>query len=126
MFVGMQLAAVKLIEDEVDRQNQMWGPSHERSDTAKGELMRAAMAQIAAVGARQEGNIAAFDQPPGIYPSNWSGFRSYGPDVPNLVVAAAFLLQEIARKIRAGESTIRLPRNPTTQPYEGYNPETAR
>ncbi len=102
------------------------GEAYERADTSRSELLRAAMAQIAAVGARQEGNKEAFDNPPGIYPESWSGFRSYGPDIPNLVVAAAFLLQEIARKIRLGESTIRLPRNHATQPYQGQTPVIPR
>jgi len=123
MISDSQVRAEQLIAREVELQNAMWGEGGERSDTANGELLRASMAQMAAVGARREGNLQAFDNPPGIYPQNWSGFRSYGPDIPNLVVAAAFLLQEIARKIRLGESTIRLPRNHATQPYEGYSPE---
>lgn len=117
-FTTEQVRAEQLVAKEVERQNEMWGSTNERADVSNGELMRAAMSQLIAVGARQEGHADAFDRIPGIYPKGWSGFRSYGPDVPNLVVAAAFLLQEISRKIRAGESTIRLPRNPETQPYE--------
>ncbi|MEE9481910.1 hypothetical protein [Methylobacterium ajmalii] len=123
---GPALAGVRaeqLVADEVLRQVAMWGPNNERSDVDQGELMRAGMAQLVCLGARQSGNPQAFDKLPGIYPRTWSGFRDYGSDIANLVVAAAFIQQEIARKLLLGEDATRLPRDRTTQPYYGAQPK---
>lgn len=116
-IVHSQVQALMAVQDEMIRQNRMWGPTSERSDVAQGQLMRAGMAQLVSLGARQNGNELAFVVTPGIYPQDWSGFRDYGSDVANLAVAAAFLLQEMARKIQAGEDRTRLSRNPETQPF---------
>jgi hypothetical protein len=41
------------------------------------------------------------------YPADWSGFRDQGSDVANLVTAAAYLQQEIARRLSLGEASFR-------------------
>jgi hypothetical protein len=69
---------------------------------------------------RRNGDETAFDEPPMIYPETWSGFRSYGGDIPNIVVAVAFMMQEIKRLLMAGEDYTRLPRRPD----QAYSPET--
>jgi hypothetical protein len=43
------------------------------------------------------------------YPDNWTGFRNYGVTY-NLVVAAAFLRNEIARRVSLGHDYSRAPR----------------
>lgn len=121
--VQSAIIASKLVEAEILRQVEMWGPKHESTQVDQGEMMRAAMAQLVCLGARQSGNPDAFDKLPGIYPRNWSGFRDYGSDVANLVVAAAFIQQEIARKILAGEDMTRTRRDRATQPYYGTQPK---
>ncbi len=68
------------------------------------------MAQLDALFDRQNNEPGAFDSPPEIFPQDWSGFRDYGSDVANLVVAVAFLTQEIKRKLIAGEDHTRLAR----------------
>lgn len=105
-----------LIAAEIARQDEMWGVANERADTKDGQLMRAGIAQLDALFARQSGDTTAFDFPLWPYPEDWSGFRDYGSDVANLVVAVAFLRQEIKRKIAAGEDTTRTSRQ-TSQPY---------
>ncbi|WP_316207526.1 hypothetical protein [Bradyrhizobium sp. SZCCHNR3118] len=113
--------ADKLIADEIAKQDAMWGKLNERADTSKGQLLHAAMGQMDAVWARQQGDgDGAFAQPPSIYPTDWSGFRSYGADIPNIVVAVAFLRQEIKRKLMNDEDYERLARRPD----QTYNPET--
>jgi hypothetical protein len=112
--------ADELITAELAKQNQMWGRTNERVDVSKGELFHAAMAQQDALWCRQLGDKDAFDDAPLIYPEGWSGFRDYGSDVANLVVAIAFLTQEVKRKLMNGEDYTRTSRRPD-QPY---NPET--
>lgn len=110
----------------------MWGPHNERADATKGQMMGAAQAQV---------RLAIFKADPyirehphrgtlvdnvihdivasGTYPTDWSGFRSYGPDcavVADLVVAAAYLRSEIKRRVFNGEDTTRTSR-PKSQPY---------
>jgi len=114
--------ADNLIFAEILKQDKMWGDANERADASQGQLLRAAIAQQYALLARQMGHDNAFDNPSTIYPADWSGFRDYGSDVANLVVAVAFLRQEIKRKIAAGESTERLARNTATQPYLADQP----
>ncbi len=127
-----------LIRTEVAKQDRMWGVSNERADSAGGELLQAALAQAAAVdGARATGDTwrnrklyppgwnreAAFkDASETYYPSNWSGFRDYGSDVANLVVAAAFLRQDIKRLIASGADTTRRSRDLATEPYTADQP----
>ena len=108
--------ADELIAAEIARQGRMWGV--ERDDTTQGELQQAAFAQLDFLRRRQRGDhdalvVANF----AYYPASWCGFRDYGSDVANLVVAVAYLRNEIARKIRAGESTERTSRNVVEQPY---------
>lgn len=112
--------ADRLVNAELQRQNRMWGV--ERDDHTRGEMAQAAAAQVQAVIRRQLGDDTAFAQPPQIYPQNWTGFRDYGSDIANLVVAAAWLHQEIARKLRAGEAETRLSRDPVKQPYGDMQP----
>lgn len=108
--------ADELIAAEIGRQGRMWGV--ERDDTTSGEMQGAAMAQLDFVGMRQDGEPLALKWAEDAwYPENWCGFRDYGSDVANLAVAAAYIRNEIARKIRAGESTERTSRNVVEQPY---------
>jgi hypothetical protein len=110
----------ELISAELAKQNQMWGRLNERADISKNQLMHAGMAQLDALFDRHYGVEDAFSEPPMIYPEDWSGFRDYGSDVANLVVAVAFLTQEIKRKILAGEDITRLTRGAD----QVYRPET--
>lgn len=114
--------ADELIAAEIAKQDAMWGTSNERADVSKRQLMHAAAAQIYALEARYRGYIDAFTQPPVMYPEGWTGFRDYGSNVANLVVAAAYLRQEIKRLISLGESTERKARDVKTQPYTGDKP----
>lgn len=114
--------ADQLIASEVGRQDRMWGVANERADTHGNQLLHAAMAQLDAVDLRLAGIHSAFESIPAIYPPDWTGFRDYGSTVANLVVAAAFLRQEIKRRIAAGEDTTRLSRDQVKQPYTGDQP----
>jgi len=114
--------ADELIAGEIARQDAMWGVSNERADTTSGQLMQAGMAQLDALYERQQG-YDGFKNVPDIYPEGWAGFRDYGSDVANLVVAAAFIRQEIKRKIANGEDTTRASRNPQTQPFGTDQPK---
>jgi hypothetical protein len=49
---------------------------------------------------------------PGSFPEDWSGFRSYGGDIPNIVVGITFMIQEIKRLLMNGEDPTRLARRP--------------
>lgn len=109
--------ADELIAGEIGRQDRMWGDTNERADIAKGQLFRAGLAQMIATHNRAIGIPGAFEKPPAVFPSDWGGFRDYGSDVANLVVAAAYIRQEIVRRIRNGESTERKSRDVATQPY---------
>lgn len=110
-----------LIAREISRQDEMWGVANDRDDTKNCQLMHAGMAQLDALFDRHNGEAEPFGTAPMIFPSDWSGFRDYGSDVANLVVAVAFLRQEIKRKIAAGEETTRLARQ-ASQPYLGDQP----
>lgn len=112
--------ADELITAELAKQNQMWGRSNERADASKGQLFHAAMAQQDALWARQLGEATAFDEAPSIYPEDWSGFRDYGSDIANLIVAISFLTQEVKRKLMNGEDYTRTSRAPD----QAYRPET--
>jgi hypothetical protein len=112
-----------LIRAEVATQDKMWGDANERADASKGQLLEAACAQAMAI----LGNIKV----PGnrelhfekaqemLYPKDWSGFRDYGSDIANLVVAVAYIRNEIKRRLAAGESFERAARK---QPYTGDQP----
>jgi hypothetical protein len=112
--------ADELITAELAKSNQMWGRSNERSDAANGELMFAGMAQMDALYIRQLGDPHAFEEAPEIFPENWSGFRDYGSDIANLVVAITYLTQEVKRKLMNGEDYTRLARGAD----QVYRPET--
>jgi hypothetical protein len=106
------LKADNLIATEVEIQDRMWGDANERADSTNNQLMRAAQAQIVLLGGKLSGlspdeataNASAF------YPPDWNGFRDYGSNVANLVVAAAFIRSEIKRRILLGEDTTRAKR----------------
>jgi hypothetical protein len=110
----------ELLSAELAKQNQMWGRTNERADTSQGQLFHAGIAQIDALFDRQEGIEDAFSEPPAVYPEDWSGFRDYGSDIANIVVAVAFFTQEIKRKLLAGEDYTRLARGAD----QVYRPET--
>jgi hypothetical protein len=110
-----------MIVKEIEGQDKMWGVANERADSQNGQLLGAALAQAVAVLYRRQGTDNAFDLQH-YYPSDWSGFRSYGGDIPNLVVAAAFIRQEIKRLIAAGEDPTRLSRDRVAQPYTKDQP----
>jgi hypothetical protein len=116
--------ADRLIKEEIERQDKMWGVANERADASDGQLMMAGIAQLDALFDRRNGIENAFEGAPEIYPVGWSGFRDYGSDVANLVVSIAFLRQEVKRLIAEGESTYRAPRNPESQPYTADQPKT--
>lgn len=116
-----ELFTDELISAELAKQNQSFGPMANRTDISNGEYQLAGMAQLDALFDRQNGEPAPFDSPPEIFPSDWSGFRDYGSDVANLVVAVAFLTQEIKRKLLAGEDYTRLART-AQQPFAANAP----
>lgn len=112
--------ADSLIRTEVQVQDKMWGDANDRADTTKGQLLAAAHAQVDAIrmirhlayGRETAFTISRHQN----YPKDWNGFRDYGSDVANLVVAAAYLRNEIKRMITDGESITRSKR---TEPYAG-------
>ena len=118
--IAAERAALDFITKELVRQNEMWGPANERVDVSNGELFQAGVGQLDAVFDRRNADETAFDEPPQIYPENWSGFRSYGGDFANIGVGVTFLIQEMKRLAMNGEDLTRLSRT-AAQPY---NPET--
>jgi len=116
-----EVLADELISAELAKQGQTFGPMAKRTDILNGEFQHAGMAQLDALFDRQNGEPGAFDSPPEIYPQDWSGFRDYGSDVANLVVAVAFLTQEIKRKLLTGEDFTRLART-AQQPFAADAP----
>lgn len=113
--------AEELIAAEVAYQDSLWGSASERADISEGQCHDAAVAQLVALGAKREGAASemAFSHVCGGYyfPESWSGFRDYGSDIANLVVAAAYITQEIRRRLLLGEDTTRSKRDVTKQPY---------
>ena len=112
--------ADELIAAEIGKQDQMWGRLNERADTKRGQLLKAGIASAIATNWRINGYPKAFQEVPAIYPSDWSGFRDYGSDIANIVVAISFLRQEVKRKLMNGEDYTRTSRRPD-QPY---NPDS--
>jgi hypothetical protein len=112
--------ADELVTAELAKSSGMWGGANERSDVANGELFCAGLGQLDAIFDRRNGEEDAFDSPPMVWPEGWSGFRSYGEDIPNIVVAIAYLTNEVKRLLLAGEDYTRLERR-ADQPY---NPAT--
>ncbi|WP_315768586.1 MULTISPECIES: hypothetical protein [unclassified Bradyrhizobium] len=102
--------AFELIFGEISLQNEMHGEVGTRPDDQNGELFEAGMGQLDAVFDRRNGDETAFDEPPMIYPENWGKrwFRSYGGDIPNMVVGVTFMIQEIKRLLMNGEDPTRL------------------
>lgn len=124
-FTGPASAGVTarhLIAKEIEGQDKMWGATNDRADATLGQLLNAGLAQAVAIrDTRSEHQMAnragCFDNAKReFYPADWNGFRDYGSDVANLVVAAAFIEQEIKRLIADGASTYRAPR---LAPYAG-------
>jgi len=114
--------ADKLIASEVAIQDKMWGVGNDRADATAGQMADAAMAQIGVVALKSRGvssDVAVAHCKDDFYPKDWDGFRDYGSDVANLVVAAAFLRSEIKRKLAAGEDYTRAKR---AEPYHTANP----
>jgi hypothetical protein len=116
------IIADELILAAVAGQDRMWGIANVRADSSKGQLLAAGLAQATALYDRRLGVSDSFAAAPAMYPDDWSGFRDYGSDVANLVVAVAFMRQEIKRLIANGESTYRKPRDPVAQPYKADQP----
>lgn len=110
-----------LIAAEVAGQDRMWGVANERADSSRGQLLDAGLAQAQALHRRRNGTDSHFSTP-ACFPAGWDGFRDYGSDVANLVVAAAYIRQEIKRLVAAGEDTTRTQR---TKPYEHAQPAAA-
>jgi hypothetical protein len=115
--------ADELIAAEVAKQDGMWGEANERADASKGQMLHAAQAQLELVNSKEYesmGDQSALEFAKSRhYPKDWDGFRDYGSGIANLAVAAAYLRNEIKRRLRNGEGYYRAPR---TQPY---NPEIA-
>jgi hypothetical protein len=115
-----------IIASEVSIQDKMWGDANERADAMKGQLLLAGHAQLSAIRLvlempmedRKEIFAHVGDR---YYPKGWTGFRDYGSDIANLAVAAAYIRNEIKRRILKGESTERTSR-PKDQPYVGDQP----
>lgn len=110
----------ELLTAELAKQNQMWGHLNERADVSQDQLLHAGIAQLDALFDRLNGDPTAFDEAPAVYPIDWSGFRDYGSNVANIIVAAAFLLQDAKRRILNGEDTTRTSRRPD----QAYNAAT--
>lgn len=119
-----------LIGSEVSTQDRMWGDANNRADASKGQLLGAACAQSMAVHLFNAYRLygkefpsdreVAFNIAKGqFYPEDWSGFRDYGSDIANLAVAAAYIRNEIKRRLMKGEPHYRAPR---TTPYKGAQP----
>ncbi|SHG90831.1 hypothetical protein [Bradyrhizobium erythrophlei] len=111
----------QLVDGEVLLQTKMWGETNDRADISQGQLMGAALAQIYAVGITEFSDTreSAFDQAEmEFFPADWGGFRDYGSDIANLVVAAAYLRNEIKRRLMNGESSHRAPRR-ADQVFDG-------
>lgn len=115
------ICADDIIASEVARQDAMWGRANNRADANSGQLLQAGLAQGIAVQQRRDLGTP-INEPPMVYPADWSGFRDYGSDVANLAVAAAFIRQEMKRLIASGAPTNRLSRDPVAQPYRGDKP----
>lgn len=129
-YAGNQEAAAefarKLLETEVATQMKMWGDVN-RVDGANGELMRAAMTSLDLVFLKTEGKLESHTAEKiarsDFYPENWqpNAFRDYGTRIANLVVAGAFIQNEIVRCLVNGEDWTRAPR-PVEKSYTGTQP----
>lgn len=112
-----------LIATEVAIQDRMWGDANERADAVNNQLLSAGRSQLDFLNLKLSGvpsDLALATVKDAIYPPDWGGFRDYGSNVANLVVAAAFIRSEIKRRIILGEDTTRAKRGeqyPKDQPY---------
>ena len=114
----------RLIDEELVVQRKKWGDTTGRDDATNGELAHAAEAQLA--GLRTYLETGTFPNPlPAPYPAGWSNGRDYGSPIANLVVAAAFLKNEIDRRLRLGEDSTRRARDPKTEPRGRHTGPTA-
>jgi hypothetical protein len=119
------VTAEDLIKWEMELQDQMWGAGTDNIEAINdGQFQRAAMGQLTALFEKENGDPDAFSSPPPIFPEDWDPgtFRDYGTGIANLVVAAAWLTQEIRRRLNNGESRKRSPRDPVRQPYVRVQP----
>lgn len=110
-----------IIAREVAGQDAMWGRSNERADASNGQLLQAGLAQGIAVNQRRDTGTP-INEPPLVWPADWSGFRDYGSDVANLAVVAAYIRQEIKRLVASGADITRKSRDVKTQPYTSDQP----
>lgn len=110
--IEAEKTALDLVMAELGLQNRMWGDASERSDIQNGQLLSAGHAQIQATLDRRERKVDAFHIAPRSFPRDWSGFRSYGGDIPNVVVGITFAIQEVKRLLMNGEDPTRLARQP--------------
>jgi hypothetical protein len=116
--------ADELIAAEVSIQDKMWGVSNDRADATHGQMRQAAMAQLDFVQRRtrepyRKESVLVEISADFFYPKDWDGFRSYGSNVANLAVAAAYIRSEMKRLIAAGEDTTRTKRG---EPYRTAQP----
>jgi hypothetical protein len=114
--------ADELIATEVAIQDRMWGDANERADSTENQLLRAGQAQLDLTSHILDGHSAQRATSLALlnyYPEDWDGLRSYGSNVANLVVAAAFIRSEIKRRILLGEDTTRTKRG---EPYTVATP----
>ncbi|PCL27609.1 hypothetical protein CPZ20_15625, partial [Lacticaseibacillus rhamnosus] len=90
-----QMQADNLIAAEIGRQDRMWGDTNDRADISQGQLLQAGVAQLDFIYlATRQGHIWTREEAlklaeQAVFPKDWGGFRDYGSDVANLVVAAA-------------------------------------
>lgn len=110
-----------LIATEVAIQDRMWGDANERADSTANQLLSAGISQLVLTKCKLDGlpSEEAVEQGNIFYPEGWDGFRDYGSNVANLVVAAAFIRSEIKRRILLGEDTTRTKRG---EPYKVATP----
>jgi hypothetical protein len=110
-----------LISKEVAIQDRMWGDANERADATGNQMIRAAQAQVTLTILKLDGDTSAdaLHIAEAFYPKDWEGFRDYGSNVANLVVAAAYLRSEVKRRILLGEDTTRAKRS---EPYTKARP----
>src|ERR1035437_3784891 len=111
--------ADQAIKEEVAIQDRMWGDTNERADASRNQLLHAAIAQLDLLNFKLEGYPDAVELAKVVYPNDWDGFRDYGSNVANLVVAAAFIRSEIKRRVLLGEDTERTKRG---KPYTKSKP----
>ena len=112
------LIADAMIEREVEIQDRMWGDANERADAKGNQLLYAGLAQVILVLSKLEGDTPeqALVEGAEFYPKDWNGFRDYGSNAANLVVAAAFIRSEIKRRVLLGEDLTRAKRG---EAYKG-------